>query len=378
MANALVNWANLPSGPLWLTPPNLSPWQTEALARIRERVPNDPDVVWVLSSGTESVNQVKCLGLTREAILASAAAVNEHLRANARDRWLVAIPQYHVGGFAIAARAHLSQSAVDRLPEWSAQNFVDACARFGTTLCSLVPTQVHDLVAAGVRAPETLRAIVVGGGALDPNLYLKARALGWPTLPSYGLTETASQVATASLTARADHFPSLEVLPHAEIELREGRVYVRATSLAHLRAVANELGDVVVTDPREDGWLVTEDLAEWSEGHRLTILGRRDDVVKVLGVLVSVPQVQSDLLARVDDPARVVVLAAPDARAGAVLMAFTDSAADLNGIARAVEAHNLTVAGPQRIANVVWVPEIPRTSLGKVRRAELLTRLDLL
>lgn len=363
---------------MWLTPPGLSPWQTAALARVRAAVPTDADLVWVLSSGTESVGQVKCLGITRDAILASAAAVNAHLGATSRDRWLVAIPQYHVGGFAIAARAHLSGAACDHLPRWDAAAFAEACAHFGTTLCSLVPTQVHDLVAAGLRAPAALRALVVGGGAMDPNLYLRARALGWPTLPSYGLTETASQVATASLTARADHYPSLEVLPHAEIELRGGRVYVRATSLARWRAVATEARDeVVVTDPREDGWLATEDLAEWTEGHRLHVLGRRDDVVKVMGVLVSVPQVQSDLLARVADPSRTVVLAAPDPRAGAVLIAFTDTTDNLADLARAVEAHNLAAPGPQRIADVCWMPEIPRTALGKVRRAEILSRLNL-
>jgi acyl-CoA synthetase (AMP-forming)/AMP-acid ligase II len=123
---------------------------------MRARVPADPEMIWAFSSGTSGVDQVKCLGLTRAAVLSSAAAVNRHLGATAADRWLVAIPTYHVGGFAIAARAHLSGAGVDVLPTWGAAEFHAACRQFRTTLCSLVPTQIFDLVAApgGGRAPR--------------------------------------------------------------------------------------------------------------------------------------------------------------------------------------------------------------------------------
>ena len=36
-----------------------------------------------------------------------------------------------------------------------------------------------------------------GGGAVSDELYRDARALGWRVLPSYGMTECCSQVATA-------------------------------------------------------------------------------------------------------------------------------------------------------------------------------------
>ena len=69
----------------------------------------------------------------------------------------------------------------------------------GVTHTSLVPTQVHDLVKADLRAPETLKAIVVGGGHLDAATGRLARTLGWPVLASYGMTEAASQIATQTL-----------------------------------------------------------------------------------------------------------------------------------------------------------------------------------
>ncbi len=82
---------------------------------------------------------------------------------------------------------------------WDAPAFAAWLAENQVTHTSLVPTQVHDLVAAGVQAPVSLRAIVVGGGHLDAATGRAARALGWPVLASYGMTEAASQIATQGL-----------------------------------------------------------------------------------------------------------------------------------------------------------------------------------
>ena len=66
----------------WLIPPQLKSWQRTGAAEIRRKVPKVKDVVWVFSSGTQSVNRVKCIGLSHEAILESAKAVNTHLQAD--------------------------------------------------------------------------------------------------------------------------------------------------------------------------------------------------------------------------------------------------------------------------------------------------------
>ena len=58
---------------------------------------------------------------------------------------------------------------------------------------------------------------MTGGGALDPSLYKQARDLGWPLLPSYGLTECGSQVATASLSSASDMADSFKSLVQAVV-----------------------------------------------------------------------------------------------------------------------------------------------------------------
>ncbi|MGE0529136.1 MAG: AMP-binding protein, partial [Bdellovibrionales bacterium] len=241
-ANSLT-WNRLPEGPLWLISPHLRVWQKQLLKQLRKRVPADPETIWIFSSGTRAINQIKCIGLKRAAILTAAAGANTHLQATRLDRWLIPIPTYHIGGFAILARAFLSGSAVEPMGRWLASDFITTITQRKITLTSLVPAQVYDLVRSRRRAPSSVRAIVVGGGALDPDLYVSARDLGWPLLPSYGLTESAAQVATAKLSSlHTRKFPDLAVLPHAQIELRASRIFIRSPSLCHWIATLDRNG----------------------------------------------------------------------------------------------------------------------------------------
>ncbi|HEU5163432.1 MAG TPA: AMP-binding protein, partial [Thermoanaerobaculia bacterium] len=179
--------------------PRLPGDEKERLTRIVRDLPPLAAHVWVTTSGSSGA--LKLVALSKKAILASAAAANRHLEARRRDVWLSPLPDFHVGGIGIRARAALTTSAVVKLDRWSVQAFADLAEEEDVTLTALVPAQVADLVATGAQAPRALRAIVVGGGALEPRLYRDARKLGWPLLPSYGLTEACSQVATAPLAS---------------------------------------------------------------------------------------------------------------------------------------------------------------------------------
>src|SRR5207244_12310235 len=98
-----------------------------------------PGHVLVATSGT--TGDVKLVALSKEAILASAAAVNTRLGARRGDVWCCVLPTFHVGGLGIHARAHLTGSRVIGMA-WDPHAF----ARTEATLASLVSAQVHDLV----------------------------------------------------------------------------------------------------------------------------------------------------------------------------------------------------------------------------------------
>lgn len=313
-----------------------------------------PSHLWLATSGTTGA--LKLTALAKRAMLVSAAAVNRHLEADRNDVWCCVLPTFHVGGLGIYARAFLSGARVIAAP-WEPRQFA---AMGDITLASLVPAQVRDLVSARLPAPPQLRAIVVGGGALDPDLYNEARALGWPVLPSYGMTETCSQVATATLAS-----PELVLLDHVQARAEEdGRLSFRGESL--LTGYGTERGFV---DPKVDGWLPTEDLGS-CKGQYLKVEGRRGDFIKIGGESVDLARLDAILTAIAGPHA--AVLAVPNARMGHVIQLAVTPALDPHMV-RA--AFNERVHPFERARRVHLVPEIPRSSLGKLLRKQLLVQL---
>lgn len=348
----MIDWSSAATH--LLLNPRLPGEERTKLDALAQAAPSLRRHVWVATSGTSGA--IKLVALSKEAILASAAAVNAHLDAQSSDVWSRVLPSFHVGGIGIEARAHLTGSRVEGF-DWDPQRF----ARGGFSLSSLVPAQVKDLIAATLRAPAGLRAIVVGGGKLPDDLHDAARELGWPLLPSYGLSEAASQVATATLESKA-----LRILSHLRVRIDEGRIALSGGSLLTGYAHFDGEGRAVFVDPKIDGWFVTEDRGEVEEGV-LRVYGRSRDFVKIGGESVDLVRLDR-VLEDVRGPVDAAIVAVPDDRLGHVIHVAT-TAADAQAI---VDAFNARVLPFERIRAVHRVDSIPRTPLGKLRRHELL------
>jgi O-succinylbenzoic acid--CoA ligase len=348
--------------------------------------------VFVLTSGTGAVSpgELKLVALPKVAILASAEASNSHLSCSSDDVWLHCLPDFHVGGIGIWARSFLARGSVSVLQPthgWDAQQFVDAANRAGATLSSLVPAQLHDLVKLRLAAPSGIRAVLVGGGALPDATYAGARELGWPILRTYGMSETASQVATESLEdlphrrtdSRTDSGVSYQILSHLEGSTNaEGRLCVRGASLFSGYISLDSMGRPHFWDPKDsDGWFATEDLAD-VKGRCLEIRGRTSDRLKIGGEIASLAALQKVLEAQMADlpgSDKVALLALPDERLESVVALVAEAAVREEVIAELVDRYNAAVMPFERIRRQFVVERIPRTELGKIRRAELLTLL---
>jgi O-succinylbenzoic acid--CoA ligase len=340
--------------------------------------------VFLLTSGTtaQSATGFKWVALAKAAILAASAASNEHLRCTSDDVWLHSLPDFHIGGLSIWARAMLSDARVIKsssAASWDPQRFAREAHETGATLCSLVPTQVHDLVRDGVSAPESLRAILLGGGASSADLVTRARALGWPVLPTYGMTETASQVATAALdAARSPSDCALHILPHLEVVPGdEDRLRIRGSSLltGYVIPRPNDAGVLVghFADPKQDGWFATEDFGR-VEGDVLHILGRVADRIKIGGETVHLGRLEALLdeeATRSHIASRITLVASPDERLESIIHAVAEAGTDPVAIQETLDRFNARVLPFERARALRMVPSIPRTALGKIKRAEL-------
>jgi o-succinylbenzoate---CoA ligase len=319
----------------------------------------------------------KWIALSKKALRVSAAAVNRHLDVTRDSCWGLALPLRHVGGFGVAARAHEAGCGFALFNgRWDPSIYQKWLADHHVTHTSLVPTQVHDLAAAGLRAPAGLRAVVVGGGHLDVATGRAVRALGWPVLASYGMTEAGSQIATqelASLTAAYEPAP-LPLLPvwQAQVE-DDGRLLIAGEALFSGTLVKQD--GVWVFDKIPSAWHRTDDRVRLEHG-MLTPLGRADSRVKVLGELVDPAEIERELLALADGalaPGSFIVAAIPDARAGyALVPVFESSAAAAEAI---LNAYNDSATGPRRLQPAVAMASFSRSPLGKPLRHEISAKL---
>lgn len=364
--------------------------------------------VFILTSGSTAASEAdyKWVALSKQAVLVAAAGANRHLFskgatgeagvsrvtatqdqvvpdtgvAHATDIWLNCLPDFHVGGLGVWARAYLSGAKVVRLTtdKWSPSGFVATARETRATLSSLVPTQVHDLVDADLSAPTSLRAIVVGGAALAADTYKQARQLGWPLLPSYGMTEAASQIATADLQSLSapGEYPSLTVLQHLEVTINpaDSRIKVRGASLLTGIVRPDASGVPMFSDPKDaDGWLTTDDFGDiGSRG--LTVLGRVLDRVKIGGELVNLAALRRTLdeeAGRFGIAQAVALVTSPDSRLESVIALIVEAATSSNAIAELQKAFDDRVMPYERIREVRRIAKIPRTALGKVKWSEL-------
>ena len=343
--------------------PRLPDDDRRAFERLAGEVPSPRAHVWIASSGTTGA--LRLVALSKQAILNSARAVNAHLDASADDTWACVLPTFHVGGLGIHARALLTKSRVVTL-EWDARQFVRTATTEGVTLSSLVPAQVRDLIALNENAPRSMRAIVVGGGALPHDLYAAARERGWPVLPSFGMTEACSQIATAKGESE-----DLHILPH--LTARSGddqRLAFRGSSLLTGYASFDERARAVFADPKVDGWFLSEDRGE-VVGDVLRPLGRASAFVKIGGESVDLARLD-EILDSVRDSADAAIIAVPDDRLGHVihLVAVTDEVDEI------VRSFNARVLPFERIRAVRRVTAIPRSPLGKLLRPKLVAELQ--
>lgn len=328
---------------------------------------------WCFFQTSGSEGKRKWVGLTKESLLISAKAVNTHFDVTERERWLLALPVHHVGGFGVLARAFASGSPVTKLVgRWDAAVFARTCAEAGVTLTSLVPTQVFDLVAARLTAPKTMRLVLVGGGAMSLALEQAALRLGWPVRRTYGMTETASQVASQTVEGG-----EMEMLPIWNLSTDgDGVLTVRGTALAKGYALQEAGMWRWEAISAETGLRTRDRVNLWEQGTRrfLRFVAREATTVKILGELVSLGAIQERIEAlRLDLGMRegeAVVCDVPDARkeASLVLAISGIGAADAE---RLRETVNRELRPFEQVGQIISLPTIPRSELGKVLLTEL-------
>ena len=149
----------------------------------------------LFTSGTTGTPKV--VQLTMGNLLAGAVASGFRLGVEPEDRWLVPLSLHHMGGIAPVLRSTLYGTTTIVRGSFDPGGTVDDVQTYDVTCISLVPTMLRRMLSARGTLPDSLRFVLVGGAPCPVELVERCRDFSVPVAPTYGMTETASQVATA-------------------------------------------------------------------------------------------------------------------------------------------------------------------------------------
>ncbi len=330
---------------------------------------DDPALI-IFTSGTTGTS--KGAVLSRGALLASAVQHLSLIGIEPQDRWLGSLPLFHVGGLGILIRSALAGIPVALPEDFSAAAMSDAVLRHRLTHVSLVATTLQRLLEAPHALPTGLRLAMVGGGPTPLAMLEEARGRGLPVATTYGLTETASQVAVLPPNSPAELMGSAG-WPLAKSQVRiegdqdEGEILVAGKSLFSGYWQDEEATRQVL----KDGWLHTGDVGRLGRRGELWVQARRQDLIVSGGEKVT-PQEVEAVLERHPALKEAAVFGHLDPTWGEVPWALV-VAPDPAVSAKDLIAYCRTRLAPHQVPQVVrFVPKLPRSALGKVLRAELL------
>ncbi|CAN5236842.1 o-succinylbenzoate--CoA ligase [soil metagenome] len=311
----------------------------------------------VETSGTSGAPKRVALGA--DAVLANAAASESAL--GGPGQWVLALPTHYIAGLNVLARsiAAGTEPTVVAGEHFTAAAFVEAAAALDhpDRYTSLVPAQLATLLddVAGVEVLRTFRAVLVGGQATPQTLVERATGHGIHVTRSYGSSETSGGCVY-------DGVP----IGQTTVHVADGEVWIGGPSLAE-----GYLGEAALTAERfvtADGarWFRTADAGAW-DGTRLSVTGRRDDVLVSGGVKVALGDVER-VLREQPGWGDAVVVAASDARWGEVPVVFTVFDGDVSAGVAAVASQLGVAARPARVIHLDALPLLPS---GKVDRRAL-------
>jgi O-succinylbenzoic acid--CoA ligase len=292
----------------------------------------------VATSG--STGTPKEIGITSEALLASARASNKFLKATKGQTWSLLLPLTHIAGINVLARSiELETEPIDL------RNHVGTYPDADFT--AIVPTQLFNALNGDVDLLSHLKnaqAVLVGGAALSEELRSQAIASGVNIITTYGMSETCGGCVYNG-----------EALDGVNFELTENqRIKISGAVLADVE--------------KENGWYLTQDLGRIVDG-KLKVIGRADDVIISGGENISLSAIESELNKKYPQ-LLVAAFATSDSKWGQALHVAVQTQ-DESVKAQISQALVTAMGNHAKPKSVILLDKLPQIGVGKIDRNSL-------
>jgi crotonobetaine/carnitine-CoA ligase len=304
------------------------------------------------------------------------------------DRHIVVLPLFHANAqYYSFASAIWSGAGVALMHTFSASGFLAQCVRHEVSTASLFAAPIRMILARSEATDGVaLRHCWFAQNIADDQYETISQWFGCRPRQLYGMTETIPAVLTDVVSApQADSMGF--VTPGCTIDLHDaddtttppgvvGEIVVGGTPGVTL--FAGYLDDPATTAASfRDGWFLTGDRATRDATGRYFFDGRRSDVLKVAGENVSTVEVESVLSAH-PDVLEASVVGAPDDMRDEVPVAFVvpadpAKAPTVDELMTWCRSHLAKAKIPR---DITFIDELPRTSVGKIRKFVLKESVD--
>ncbi len=321
----------------------------------------------------------------------------DSLGARESDVILPVVPMFHANAWGLAhAAVAAGSSLVMPGPDLSGPAIADLIVSERVTVAAGVPTiWMQVLPELKGRNTSSLRAIPCGGSAVPKALSEAYREqLGLPILQAWGMTETSPIAAVCTLDADEAHLPAPE---QADLRATVGRinfgvecrVVEPGTTTAvpwdgetsgELQCRGNWIAATYYDDERAgesftaDGWLRTGDVATMDARGRIRLVDRTKDLIKSGGEWISSVELENELMAH-PSIREAAVIGVPHPRWSERPLACVVLEAGAVLSKDEVLAYLAPrVAKWQLPDDVVFIDEVPKTSVGKFSKKTLRDR----
>lgn len=341
-------------------------------------IPNFTSSLIMIPTGGSS-GKIRFAMHTWDSLMASVKGFKQYFDLEQINSFCI-LPLYHVSGLMQFMRSFTSGGKLvisafklvetDKIHDIEPRDF----------FISLVPTQLQRLL----EKPDLtnwlsrFQTVLLGGAPAWLELLETSRNYGIRLAPTYGMTETASQIATLKPEAfLAGNNSNGQILPHAKVIVKNenGEILgTKQTGIINIKADSLALGYYPELFPKQEEFQL-DDLGYIDENGNLKIIGRNSNKIITGGENVFPNEVEAAIMATqmVED---VCVIGLPDRQWGEIVTAiYVPKSLDIN-------IDNLKTAIQDKLSKFkqpkkwIAVESLPRNAQGKVNR-QLLKQISI-
>ncbi len=356
--------------------------QGDPLARGRG-VGNLPEQVALVLYTSGTTSRPKGVMLAHSGLLYTARTYAEHFRLQPGDRTLTCLPLFHANGLLLQMLpVILSGSSMVVTPRFSASRYWAWVDRFEITVTHLVAGPIR-LLRSGVAEPGPNRVRLMSHGMPLTTDEIKGfeDRFGMPLVMIWGSTETGCGGTLMPLDAerRPGHQNIGQVMPGWQVSVADPETGVELPDgeLGELRVksagvMIGYLGRPEATaETLVDGWVRTGDLGWRDEGGYFHFVDRLKDMLKPSGENVAASEVERVII---DHPSvhKCAVVGLPDEVRMETIVAVIVPEEGAEPTPEEIQAHCGEYLASFKVpSRFEFRRELPETSIGKTRKAEL-------